>query len=146
MADFKNSPPLGITIIGILTIWLTIWNGLRLGMAIFFWNTLEEYNANPFYIFLSGGIWLIAGLFLIWILGRRNPWGRMATIGVATGFTSWYWLDRLILQKPHANWLFSLTANLLLLILIVIILFAQKTGHYFQRNTYERKSKTSAPS
>jgi hypothetical protein len=146
MTDIKSARPLGIKIIGILTIWLIVWNGLRLGMSIFYWNTLDEYNAHPFYIFLSGGIWLTAGLFLLWTLNQRKTSSRKTTLVVAVGYTSWYWLDRLILQKPHANWLFSITINLIFLILIIVLLFSRKTNLYLQRNPYEQKSKTSTPS
>ena len=139
MTDAKSALPFGVFILEILTIWLAAWNGLRLGAAIFFWNALEEYDAHPLYISMSGGVWLTIGLFLVWILWNGKAWGRMATIGIAAGYTSWYWLDRMILQKPLANWPFTLTANLILMILILLILFTRKTERYFQRDAYERK-------
>jgi hypothetical protein len=130
MTNAKRARPLGITVVRIVILWFSLWNGLRMGMAIFFLKTLEKYHASPIYLFASGGLWLILGLFLIWTLWQRKTWSRLAVIGVAVGYTSWYWLDRLVLQEPYSNWPFSLTINLFLLTLIFFCLFAHKTQQY----------------
>jgi hypothetical protein len=139
MTNAKSSRPLGVIVVGMIIIWFSLWNGLRMGMAIFFLNTLEKYHANPFYLFASGVLWMIMGLFLIWTLWQRKTWSRLATIEVAVGYTTWYWLDRLILREPHSNWPFSLTTNFILLSLIFFSLFTRKTRQYFTRK-HERKS------
>jgi len=116
------------------------WNGLRLGEAIFFWKTLAEYGAHPLYIAMSGGVWFIAGLLLAWGLWRGKAWAWLAAIGGAAGYGRWYWFDRLVLQKPHANWPFVLGASVIFLLFILIILFSRNTRRFFQRDAHERKS------
>ena len=125
-----------------LVFWFAAWNGLRLGEALSFWKTLEEYGAYPLYIAMSGGVWLITGLFLVRGLWQGKAWGRLAALGGAAGYASWYWFDRLVLQKPHANWPFAMIATIVFLLLILFILFSRGTRQFFQKDAYERKSET----
>ena len=131
--------PFGITFLAVFVICAAAWNGLRLGEAIFFWKTFAGYGAYPLYILLSGGFWLIAGLLLLWGLWQGKTWGWLAAIGCAAGYTIWYWVDRLVLQQPHANWPFALVANIVLLLLFLIPLCLSNTRLFFQRDIYERK-------
>jgi hypothetical protein len=121
-------------------------NGLRLGETIFFWKTLEEYHANPLYIALSGGVWFIVGLFLALGLWLGKKWGWLVAISGTTGYISWYWVDRLIYQEHHSNWLFSLIVSFICLVMIISILFSQKTRLFFMRDIYGRKPETPTPS
>jgi hypothetical protein len=123
----------------------TSWNGLRLGSAIFYWKTLEEYGSNPLYIAISGGVWFIAGLLLAWGLWRGKAWAWLAAIGGATGYGCWVWFDRLVLQKPHANWPFALIFTIVSLLFILLILFSRNTRRFFQRDTHERKPENPTP-
>ena len=116
---------------------LAIWNGLRLIQAFFFWNALKGYDASPLYISISGGAWFIIGMVLTWSLWQGKAWGRMAAIGAAAGYTSWYWFDRLVMQEPHANKMFVLTANVFFLLIIPLILFSNRTRRYFKKEPYE---------
>jgi hypothetical protein len=117
-------------------------NGFRLGEAIFFWKTLVEYGAHPLYISLSGGFWLNFGLFTGWGLLFGKKWSRMVAMLGTAGYLSWYWLDRLVLQGQHSNWLFTLFADIFFVIVIIFILFSQKTRLFIQRDNYGRKSET----
>ncbi len=130
--------PIGITILEILFLLFAAWNGLRLGETIFFWKTLAEYGAYPLYIAATGTIWLITALFLFWTFWRGKAWGRAAAFAGIFGYTAWYWFDRLVLQKPHANLPFALVANIVFLLSVLIILFSRKTRRFFQRDTHER--------
>ena len=137
-----NGRPLRIYFLILLVVGVIAWNGLRLGEAIFFWKTLEEYGAHPLYIAVSAGVWLIAGLMLVPSLWIGKAWGWAAVLGGSVGYIAWYWFDRLVLQKPHANWPFVLIAQIVFLLIIFIILFSRKTKFYFERDSNERKSKT----
>jgi hypothetical protein len=136
--------PFRITLLMIIVFFVAAGNGLRLGGSIFFWRTLEEYGARPLYISISGAIWLFIGLFLAWFLwqGRTLGWA-VALIGAGV-YTTWYWFDRLFIQVPHANWLFALFTNIIILFVFLLILISRKTRLFFQRATYERKSKNPA--
>ena len=125
-----------------LVLAVAVWNILRLGETVFFWKTLENYGAHPLYIAISGAVWLIAGLLLVWGLWQGKAWGWAAMLGGTAGYTAWYWIDRLVLQKPHANWPFALVANFVFLLIIFAILFSRQTRSFFKRDAYERKPKT----
>jgi len=114
--------------------WLAAWNGLRLVEAIFFWKTLAEYGTHPIYIAVSGGVWLIAGLLLVWGLWLGKTWSWMAAFTGTAGYAAWYWFDRLVLQKTHANWPFALTATVVSLLIILPILSLRSTRLFFQRD------------
>ncbi len=134
--------PKRISILTICVLWFTGVSGLRLGEAIYFWKTLEEYRASPLYICLSGGLWLIIGLTLAWGLWRGKPWSRIAvTCGIIL-YTFWYWVDRLVLEMPHSNWPFVLIANILLLLILFILLFSQKSSLFYKRDIHERQPET----
>jgi hypothetical protein len=132
----RRHRPISISILAIIILWLAVWNGLRLGEAIFFWNTIEAYGTYPLYMSISGGIWLVIGLFLTWSLWQGRGWGRVAAILVSAGYTAWYWFDRLVLQEPHANWPFVLIANIIFLLLIFFILFSRGIRRYFQKDNH----------
>jgi hypothetical protein len=135
----KNNRPIRVDFLTIIVVWLAAWNGLRLGETIFFWNTLEKYGAHPLYIATSAAVWLIAGLLLAWGLWAGKTWGWAAMLGGTPGFTAWYWVDRLVLQKPHGNWPFVLIVNIIVVLIILAILFSRQTRNFFKRDAYERK-------
>ncbi len=130
--------PIGIIILTAFILFYSAWNGLRLGEVFFFWKTLAKYGNHPFYIALSGGIWLTSGLVIAWGLWMSRTWCKLAAATGAITYTIWYWLDRLLLQEPHANWPFSLIVNIIILILIFLTLFSSKLSLLFMKNPYER--------
>jgi hypothetical protein len=131
--------PVRVNILALLVLAVAASNGLRLDKAVFFWKTLEQYGAYPLYICMSGGFWFITGLFLVWGLWQGKAWGQIAAISGTAGYTFWYWLDRLILQEPHSNWLFALISNIIILVMILFILFSDRTRRFFKKDVYERQ-------
>jgi hypothetical protein len=125
-----------------LVFWLAIWNGLRLGAALFYWKTLLEYGTHPFYIAISGGAWFIIGLILAWCLWVGKVWTWMGAIVCAISYALWYWIDRLILQIPHANWPFSLVITAVLLAFVFFTLLSPKTKRMLNRDDHERQPET----
>jgi hypothetical protein len=136
--------PFRLICLVLIVAFYVVWNGLRLGETIFFWRTLEKYGAHPLYIAISGGLWIIIGLLLAWGLWLGKAWGWAAAIGGTVGYTAWYWFDRLVMQKPPANWPFVLGSNIIFLLTILTILFSRKTRRFFKRDAYERKPKNPA--
>ncbi len=145
MTAKKIGRPIGITILIIFVLCVAAWNGLRLGETLFFWKTLGEYDAHPLYITITGGVWLIIGLFIVLGLWQGQAWVRVAALIVSIGYSAWYWSDRLILQEPHANWPFVLVGNIIFLLFVSFILFSQKTRRYLKRDDHERKPETPKP-
>lgn len=141
MTDSRVYRPIRISILAICVLWFTGVNGLRLGEAIYFWKTLEEYRLSPLYISLSGGLWLIIGLTLFWGLWQGKAWARIAVTCGTIFYAFWYWFDRLVLEEPHANWPFVLIANIILFLFFFSILFSQKSIFY-KREVHERQPET----
>jgi hypothetical protein len=144
MTDSRVPRPIRIYILVICILWFTGLNGLRLGEVIYFWKTLEEYRIpiSPLYISLSGGLWFITGLTLAWGLLHGKAWAKMAVSCGMIGYTIWYWFDRLVLEKPHANWPFVLIANFILLLILFSILFSRKSSLFYKRDVNERQPET----
>jgi hypothetical protein len=143
MTDASISRPLRISVLAMCILWFTGLNGLRLGEAVFFWKTLEGYRLSSLYISLSGGLWLIIGLLLVWGLWQGKAWGRMAVICGTIGYISWYWFDRLVLQEPRANWPFALAENIILLLMVFFIIFSKRTRLFYTKDVHERQPETS---
>jgi hypothetical protein len=135
--------PRRVTLLALAALLLSAWNGLRLGEAIVFWKTLREYGAQPGPVFLSvsGGVWLLAGLMIVFGLWRGKAWGWYAAAGAAAGYPVGVWFERLVLQQPHANWPFALGVTLACLAPVIFILLSRKTISFFnvQRKSNERQ-------
>ena len=134
--------PFCIIFLALVVLAVAIWNGLRLGETIFFWKTLEKYGVHPLYIAISGTLWLLFGLVVFMGVWLGKTWGWAAALVGTVGYFTWYWFDRLFMQKPHANWLFVLIASLVLLLIIIMILISHETRRFFKRDVYERKLQT----
>ena len=132
--------PFSVTILLWLVLSLTAWSGMRLASAILWWRTLIEFASSPgpLYIAISGGIWLMAGIGLLWGMWQAKAWIRYALLGAGAGFGVWYWCDRLLLQSARENWPFALGATVLLLILVMICVVHPRTKAFFtQRESYD---------
>jgi len=131
-----NKHSLRVTLLYLLVLTLSAWNGLRLWTALAWRNILDEFSAQPTPIItaISGAIWMVTGIILIWSLWQKKAWAWKMLIGAAAGYTVWYWSERLLWQNPHPNGLFAVIVNLAL---IVFILFTSKL---LAREAHERKN------
>ena len=113
--------PTRVTLLLWLVLLLTAWNGLRVWTAIAWRNVLVEFAAQPgpAYTIISGAAWMGAGLILLYGTWRRKPWARFLLFGIATGYTAWYWIERMVFQEQRPNWLFALILNLVVLAFII---------------------------
>jgi hypothetical protein len=139
----KNKRPMRVTAIAMLSFWSAVWNGIRLVETITLWETLKSYGSNPLYIAVSGGIWLLIGFLIGLGLWRGKIWAWKAAFWGATGYSTWYWVDRLFFQEPRANWPFALGTTVLSLLFFIMILLTLPTRIFFQKTAYERTTKTS---
>ncbi|MBI5953982.1 MAG: hypothetical protein HY865_20190 [Chloroflexi bacterium] len=110
-----------VTLLYWLVLILSAWNGLRLWTALAWRDVLTEFRASqpPILTAVSGGVWMLAGLFLAWSIWQKKPWAANLLVGVATGYSAWYWIERLVWQSPHPNGLFAVIVNLTALIFIL---------------------------
>jgi len=131
-----------VTLVLWLVLILTAWNTVRLATGIFWHDTLKMYTPHPgpAYIAVTGALWALIGLFLLWSWWNRKPYMRTALLVASGLYTAWNWADRLFVQtEVRANWPFDLLITIILLIYINAVVFNPKNLNYFQRESYERK-------
>jgi hypothetical protein len=136
--DTPLNRPSSVTFLAVAAFFFALWNGLRLGEAVYLWKTLLEYGAHPMVLALSGAFWFVAGIFLavsLWLGKRWTLWAAGFTI---LGYAAWYWFERLFLETPHANLLFSIITTGFLLFIFLVILFSRRNRDYFQRDHHAR--------
>jgi hypothetical protein len=131
-----KKPPFRVTLLHLLVLTLSAWNGLRLWTALAWRDVLTEYSASPSPIIIaaSGAIWMITGFILFWSILQKKAWAGKLLIGSTAGYSVWYWSERLVWQNPHPNWFFAVIVNLAG---IAFILLNVKS---LSREAHERKN------
>ncbi|GAB4398540.1 MAG: hypothetical protein OHK003_21020 [Anaerolineales bacterium] len=123
-----------------LTIWLVLilasWNALRAWTSIAWQTILMEFSVQlpPMINTISGILWFLTGIVLLIGVWQKKAWSAKLLLGAATGYTVWYWSERLIWQNPRPNVLFAILVNLACLI---VTYFASKS---LSREAYERNT------
>jgi hypothetical protein len=132
----KSKLPLGITLLLWLVLIITTWNFIRFITSITWRDTLETYapRPGPFYIGITGAIWTLLGLFLLWSFIRSAWWTRMALIIAGCSYSVWIWVDMLFVQAQlRANWPFNLLTTILLLGFTVVVVLDPHNQNYFMK-------------
>ncbi len=124
------------TLLLLLVLSLIMWNSLRLWTALAWQEVLSEFQASPSpaVTAASAAFWIVIGSILFWGLLAKKTWSWKMLLGVAAGYSVWYWIERLVWHQPHPNGTFAVVVNLLAL---AIILFNKNS---LSREAYERKS------
>jgi hypothetical protein len=128
--------PLRITLLLWLVLIITAWNFVRLVTSITWHVTLETYASRPgpFYIGVTGGVWALSGVFLLWSFIHGAWWNRMALLIIGFGYSAWVWVDKLFVQTQlRANWPFNLLTTVLLLGYTVVIVLDPHNQFYFMK-------------
>lgn len=128
--------PFRVTLLLCLVLLFTVWNVLQAWTAFAWHDILSEFSAQPaaWILAVSGMVWALTGLFLIWSTWQGKAWAKILLFGTTAGYTAWYWGKQLIWQIPRPNWLFAVILNLLLVIFIIY------TTKLPMREAYERES------
>ena len=122
------------TLLQMLVLTLTAFNLLRMWTALAWQDILTEFStqSSPIVLAVSGAVWALCGIVLLWGIWQKTAWAKKLLLGASTGYSLWYWTERLAWQNPHPNWLFAVIVNLAI---IVFILFSKKS---LTREAYER--------
>jgi hypothetical protein len=130
-----NRQPFRVTLLYWLVLTFSAWNGLRLWTALAWREVLNEFSASPPPIVtaISGGVWMFAGIILVWGIWQRKAWTANLLVGSAAGYSLWYWVERLAWQNSHPNWLYAVIVNL------AGILFILSNTRLLLREAHERK-------
>ncbi len=141
--------PFRITLLLGLVLITTALSLVRLLTAIDWKNTLEAY-VSPllvFYIGISGAIWTLVGIFVLWSYWRGGRYTRTIFVVSALLYATWSWLDRFLIQaSPPSNWLFDLVVTLVLLGFTLFVVLDPHNLPYFRRETHERKRENQSAS
>lgn len=130
----SKSRPFSVTLLILGVLIMAAINLLGFAQAILNWEFYSSILPIPIeYLALSGLIWGLAGLPLIWGLWFGRPWAIRYTLFFVLTYTLYYWLDRLLLtaNAGGANWLFAVITNLLLILIIIWILFRPRAKAFF---------------
>jgi len=135
-----NKPPFRVTLLHILVLTLSAWNGLRLWTALAWQHVLTEFSASPPPIItaISGAFWMVAGIILFWSLWQKKACASKLLVGTTAGYSVWYWSERLLWQNPHPNGVFAVIVNL------AGIAFILLTVKSLSREAHERENENPA--
>jgi len=127
--------PFGVTLMSCLVLSLIVWSTVRLIAIVRWWRILQIYSHAyvPLYVSCSALVWLAVGLVLLWGIKEKKNWILNALIGTGACYMVWYWIDRFFIQWQHENWLFALSANILLLVLGMISVTDTKTKIFLNK-------------
>jgi len=129
----KNlNPPVSVTILATIVLFITSWFCIRTYSTITNWKILMEFGTNPVYILGAGVFWVLIGLWLFSIIGRRKPYTPQAGSVIAVLYILWYWFDRIIMQpSPAPNGVFNLIISIFYLVVFIIILNMPASRSFF---------------
>jgi hypothetical protein len=98
-ASSPTSRPGSVTILALGVLIITIINLARLILSITNWDFLSSWTGvSPFYIMLTGLIWTLTGLPLLWGLWRAKKWAPRLMQAMALTYALYYWLDHVFLM------------------------------------------------
>jgi hypothetical protein len=129
-----------------LVLFFTTWQVARFATGILWRDTLEKYapHPGPIYIGISGAVWGLAGIFLLWSIARGERWTRYALLIASGLYAAWIWVDRLFVQaQMRSNWPFALSMTIILLAFTIAVVLNPRYRIYFEREAYERGSQNS---
>ncbi|MGQ9832324.1 MAG: hypothetical protein ACUVRJ_00765 [Candidatus Villigracilaceae bacterium] len=129
----KRSLPVTLLVFSVLS--LTVWNAIRFGTALTQWAILTEFARppGPLYLALTGLFWTLAGAAVIFGFWFSRKWARPLSGLVGSGYITYYWLDRLLIQNNRSNWPFMACLSLLWLTFFMAMLFLPKKPDFLEK-------------
>ncbi len=126
--------PFSVTLSMWLVLILASWNALRAWTSLAWQDVLIEFSTQmpPTLIAFASLFWLMIGIVVWFGLWQKKAWSKNLLLGAATGYTVWYWSERLIWQNPRPNIPFAVCVNL---VCLIVIYFTSKS---LSREAYER--------
>lgn len=138
----RRKRPFSVTLLTLLVLTITILHWIRFFMALSWWDFLETLpRVSPLFLTLTGFIWGVAGLPLIWGLWLGLRWAPQATIMVSLLYSTYYWIDRIFVANfavDRGRWPFLAGMTLLLLVFVLLTLTRSDSRYFFQRVKREK--------
>lgn len=140
--------PFSVTLLLWMVLSLSAWGAIRLFAALRWWDVLYEFNASlsPLYLLITGVLWGVAGVALLWSIWSGKAWSRMAILISILLWLAEYWIERLFFQIQRANLPFALILSALLLAVTFASTLNRHTKNFFtQSEEHEQSNEHSAP-
>jgi len=130
----NNKRPLVVSLFSISFLASGLWNGFRFIQAILFWSIMLNYLNVLFLlnICISGIIWCSVWVVLARGFWLGKPWAWYGALISAAVNVIWYWLDRVLFQQSHSNWLFSLGISFFFVVCIGFLLHRKVIDYIFK--------------
>ena len=141
--DHRVRRPASVTFLAVLVLTIGGLNLIRVAQTLLQWSFLEELlPISPAYFALTGLIWGLLGLVLIWGLWRGETWVPKLLRVSSLIYVIYIWVDRLLVRDPSSrsvNELFSALLTVSVLVIILLILSRRNVKVYFGE-AYEQRS------
>jgi hypothetical protein len=136
----EHSPrrPFCVTILALVVLIFTSLNAFRSGTAIHTWDFLTtlQLNVPNIYFVVTGLIWSVVGVLLIFGLLTKKRWSIRLGRAVIILFAVYYWFDRLLIAERVSiisRWQFTLGLTFLLVIIAFWILGRPTTKEFLSK-------------
>ena len=129
------SRPFSVTLLALVVLTITGIHLIRFLRAIYLWDFLSDLpGISPLYLTLTGLIWSIIGLLLVWWIWRGYPHSPKITRIAALTYTLYFWLDRTLVagalvERPNDS--FVVGVNILLLVFTFWVLSRPNVTSFF---------------
>lgn len=127
--------PVSVTILIIVVLLTGGLHLLRFIQSIKNWEFLEQLLPfSPLYFILSGLVWIILCLIILFGITKRKSWTILVLIGAAAGYSIYFWVDRFLLAELEgriSNDIFTLILNIILLGILLFIISRSTVRDYF---------------
>ena len=127
--------PTSVTPIALLVLLIGGINFIRLILSLRQWNFLNDLiSVSPIYLTISGAIWFLVSLMILWGFRRRERWTLSILRLSCVAYTIYYWADRILFTESAnilKNNLFAIFVTLGLLATILWISFRENVKEYF---------------
>jgi hypothetical protein len=88
--------PFSVSLLAIVVLTFTSLHLVRFVEVLRLWDFLHELLPDlPLFLALTGAIWGVIGLVLVWGLWRGHPMAPQATRLAALVYAGYYWIDHL---------------------------------------------------
>lgn len=109
---------------------LRAWNGVR------YWEFLSglPLAVSPLYLVLTGGLWALFGLRVMWWLWRGKAMAPTALRYLTVSYVLYYWADQFIVmtsQLRQSRWPFSAVLSVLAVVLVMFVLNQPSVSNFF---------------
>ncbi len=140
-----NKRPRSVTLLALGVLILTVINLIRFVLSIRYWGFLaSRMGVPPIYLTLTGFVWGVAGLFVLWGLWKAKNWAPKLMQAVALTYALYFWLDHIFLMEHTvvgasgavrvllpSNWQFSAGVTVVSLAYMVWTFNRTKVKAYF---------------